>query len=137
MSWAWCCQGSYPVHGQVLSFLPTFSVLNGKDLLLWEQISFERRPLSEGFHCPGKQTESLRSCFPLKNGGKHGTVPVLFQEKQLSYFHFCFPSHWGSTFKVKNLLPRSKFFPLRVDSILEGLLQPAKQIGSHLSCLPL
>ena len=32
-----------------------------------------------------------------------------------------FVSQWGSTFKEKNLLPRSKFFCLRVDPILEGV----------------
>ena len=31
-----------------------------------------------------------------------------------------FVSQWGSTFKERNLLPRSKFFSLRVDPILEG-----------------
>ena len=44
---------------------------------------------------------------------------------------FCPCSQWGSTLKGKNLLPRRKFFHLRVDYILKELCPPAKQIGSH------
>ena len=36
----------------------------------------------------------------------------------------------------KNLLPRSKFSPLRVGPILKGLCYPGKQTGNHKSCFP-
>ena len=61
---------------------------------------------------------------------------VNFQGKQLFYFHVCLPSRYGSTLKEKNLLPRSKFFSLRVDLILKALHCPGKQTGSHKSCVP-
>ena len=37
------------------------------------------------------------------------------------------PLSMGSTLKEKNLLPMSKFFPLRVNPILEGFSVPGKQ----------
>ena len=43
----------------------------------------------------------------------------------------------GSTFKDKNLLLRSKFFPLKVDPILEELCSSHKQTGSRKSYFPL
>ena len=57
---------------------------------------------------------------------------------------FCAASEKGSTLKGKNLLPRkericspwSKFFPFRIDSILEAAECAGKQTGSHKSCLP-
>ena len=42
----------------------------------------------------------------------------------------------GSTLKERICSCRSKFFPLRVDPILEGLPLPGKQTGSHKSCNP-
>ena len=42
---------------------------------------------------------------------------VYFQGKQLDYFHTSLPSQFGSALKGKNLLPGSKFFPLRADCI--------------------
>ena len=48
-----------------------------------------------------------------------------------SYFHFCLPSHKGSTLKEKSICSRrSKFFPFRVDPILKGLHCSGKQKGS-------
>ena len=42
--------------------------------------------------------------------------------------HVCLRPKWGSTHKEKNLLLCSKFFPLRVDPILEGFVfQESKQ----------
>ena len=38
------------------------------------------------------------------------------------YLLLSLPPNWLYTDIVKNLLPRSKFFPLRVDYILEGYL---------------
>ena len=58
---------------------------------------------------------------------------VHFQGMQLFNFHFCLPFEW-SLLLGKNLLPRSKFFPVRVDPISEGGCHPEKLTGSHKSC---
>ena len=38
-------------------------------------LSFRVDPILEGVNCPGKQTGSHRSCFPLKMEEKHG-LPI-------------------------------------------------------------
>lgn len=43
------------------------------------------------------------------------------------HFHFCLPCTFRSTLKGKNLFPRSKFIPLRVDPIFLGFRPPGKE----------
>ena len=45
-----------------------------------------------------------------------------------------FSINGGQLFKERICSSRSKFFPLRVDPILEELCCPWKQSGSHKSC---
>ena len=55
-----------------------------------------------------------------------------------SYFLF-FASHLirGQLLKKRICSPRSKFFPLRVGPVLEGLDCQGKRTGNHESCSPL
>ena len=50
-----------------------------------------------------------------------------------NYFIFIFASHLirSQLLKKRICSPRSKFIPLRVDSILKGLHCPRKQTGRH------
>ena len=38
---------------------------------------------------------------------------VLFHEKQLCHFHFCFPSRWGQLLKKKNLLSKEQILSFK------------------------
>ena len=57
----------------------------------------------------------------------------------VQFFHI----HFGTIFNVRGrgggveISPRSKFFALRADPILEGLRSPRKHTGSNKTCFPL
>ena len=58
---------------------------------------------------------------------------------EATLYFFIYASHLirGQLLKKRICSFRSKFFPLRVDPILKGLLCPENQTGSHKSCFPL
>ena len=62
---------------------------------------------------------------------------VLFQGKQLYYFYFA--SHRSENQLIKESIYSfgSKFLPLRVDPIVEGLCPLGKETESHEFCSPL
>ena len=55
----------------------------------------------------------------------------------LAIFIFAFISNGGHLLKQIICSSGSKFFPLRVTPILEGLHLPRKHIGTHKNCSPL
>ena len=58
---------------------------------------------------------------------------MLSGEATLPYYNFCFLSllHEGQLLKQEFAPLGSKFLPLRVDSIFEGISCPGKQTGNH------
>ena len=62
---------------------------------------------------------------------------TLSGEATLSFFSVAFPANCGQLLKERICSHWSKFFPLRVDSILGRLHLPGKQTGSLANCLPL
>ena len=55
-------------------------------------------------------------------------MATLCKGKQLNHFHFFDFSQWGSTLKGEILLPRKKFFPLRIAPLLKDIfLQGGKE----------
>ena len=67
----------------------------------------------------------------------HILVWVHFQGRVIKQFSFL-SSHLigGQLLRVRICSRGSKFFPLRVDRLLEGFRPSDKQTGSHLSCFP-
>ena len=48
---------------------------------------------------------------------------LTFKRKQICHFHVCLPSKWDQLIEVRICSYRSKFSPLRLDSLLEGFWQ--------------
>ena len=56
--------------------------------------------------------------------------------RQLGHLHHAFFALWWSTLRGKNCPTSCKFFPLRVDYLLERRRSLGKQTGSPKSCSP-
>ena len=74
-------------HGPLVIFLFASHLIRGqlfkkKNLAIQEQFfPLKGNPILKGLHCPGKQTGSHKSCFPLqkKKLENHGSVLIYLQ----------------------------------------------------------